>query len=48
MREDEISNGVGPLDRELIVVEGVEEPWVLGLYEDSRVLVCPELFDITH
>ena len=42
MIENEITDGVGALDGELVTVEGVQEPWVVFLDEITRGFVCPE------
>ena len=42
MIEDEITDGVGALDGELVTVKGVEEPWVVFLDEVTRGFVRPE------
>jgi hypothetical protein len=43
MGEDEVADGICALDREGIVVKGVDEPGVFCCDELSGTLVCPEL-----
>lgn len=43
MIEDEVANGVSPLDRVGVAVEGIEEPGVLLRDELTRACVCPKL-----
>ena len=41
--EDEVADGVGALDREGVIVKGLDEPWVFCGNEFARFRVCPEL-----
>lgn len=41
--EDKITNGVGTLDREIVVVPGLQEPGVCDIYKLASGLISPEL-----
>lgn len=41
--KDEVADGIGALDREGVVVEGLEEPWILRGDELARLGISPEL-----
>ena len=45
--EHEVADGIRALDREGVVVEGVEEPGVFCLDEVAGFLVCPELLAVS-
>lgn len=41
--QHKVANGVGTLDRVLVMFKRIEEPWVMGSNEFARGGVCPEL-----
>ena len=43
VREDEVADGVGTLNRERVVVEGLDEPRILCGNEFTRFRIGPEL-----
>lgn len=44
--EHEVADGIGALDGERVVVEGLEEPGVLGGDEGAGLFIGPELVDV--